>query len=773
MKRAPSLADGRATVVDRSVDAIHDGSLHFRQLVERLPAAIYTCDLDGRISFYNRAAAELWGREPVIGVDLWCGSWRIFRPDGVPLALDACPMAVTLREGRAVHGEELVIERPDGTRRHVLVHPEPLLGAGGIMVGAVNMLLDITESRRAEQALEESEQRFRTVAMNAPAAIYVKDGAGRYTLANPLACQALGRPDGVDGLTDHDLLSPEAADRLREHDAEVVESGKTVEHEEVVERDGYFAEYLSVKFPLFDAEGRAVGVCGVSTDITARKRAERARRESDERFARFMEHLPGLAWIKDAEGKYVFANEAATEAFQVSSDALIGKTDFEVFPLETATQFVDNDRLAIASESGIQTVEILTHSDGEEHYSLVSKFPIPGLDGAPALIGGMAIDITSSKRAEAALRDADRRKDEFLAILAHELRNPLAPIRTGLELLRIAGDDAALIEEVRSTMERQTQQMVRLIDDLLDVSRITRGAIDLRISRVDVAEVVKQAVEAARPFVEEQGHCLILELPDEPLWLDADSSRLAQVISNLLNNAAKYMPAGGEVRLAAERRGDSAVIRVSDRGIGIPAEMLEAIFEMFTQVDRSLERSHGGLGIGLTLVKRLVDMHGGTVSAHSAGPGEGSEFVVTLPLSAEAEITLAETNRAAVAGRRRVLVVDDNESAARVLSLLLQALGNEVRTVHDGLHAVDAAAEFLPDLVLMDIGMPKLNGYESARRIRQHSWGKGIVLAALTGWGQDEDKARTREAGFDHHLVKPLDMEILRQLLAGKLPAGP
>jgi len=315
---------------------------------------------------------------------------------------------------------------------------------------------------------------------------------------------------------------------------------------------------------------------------------------------------------------------------------------------------------------------------------------------------------------------------------------------------------------------------VCLIDDLLDVSRITRGAIELRRTRVDVATIIEQAVETARPILDEQGHRLSVELPHQPLILDADASRLAQVVSNLLNNAAKYMPAGGEAQLVARRQGDSAVIYVRDQGIGIPAEMLQRVFDMFTQVDCSLERSHGGLGVGLTLVKRLVDMHGGTVEARSAGPGQGSEFIVTIPLCTDAlrDTLPIVANHNDDAGRKRVLVVDDNEGAARVLTLLLQALGNEVRSAHDGLSAVEIAADFLPDVVLMDIGMPKLNGYDAARRIRQQPWGKKLVLAALTGWGQDDDKARTREAGFDFHFVKPLEVEILRELLAGKLPAG-
>jgi CheY-like chemotaxis protein len=381
---------------------------------------------------------------------------------------------------------------------------------------------------------------------------------------------------------------------------------------------------------------------------------------------------------------------------------------------------------------------------------------------------GTVVDVSEHKQAEHELREADRRKDEFLAVLAHELRNPLAPIRTGLELMRLAGDDRVLVEEVRTTMERQAQQMVRLIDDLLDVSRITRGTVELRKCRVELATVLENAVETARPVIDEMNHRLDVLIPKQPIVLDADATRLAQVISNLLNNAAKYMKPGGDIELIAERQGQTAIVSVKDAGIGIPAEMLERIFDMFTQVDCSLERSRSGLGIGLTLVQRLVEMHGGTVDAHSPGPGQGSEFVIRLPVAAGPlrGDQANELGDATPSGKRRILVADDNENAAKLLAMLLTALGNDVRVACDGEVALAVAAEFWPDVALLDLGMPKLDGYETARRIRKEPWGKRMVLAALTGWGQDQDKRRTKEAGFDHHLVKPVDAATLRGLLA-------
>jgi signal transduction histidine kinase/CheY-like chemotaxis protein len=385
--------------------------------------------------------------------------------------------------------------------------------------------------------------------------------------------------------------------------------------------------------------------------------------------------------------------------------------------------------------------------------------------------------VVEHKRAEEALREADRRKDEFLATLAHELRNPLAPLRNSLEILRHAEAGGALLERARGMMERQVQQLVRLVDDLLDLSRVTRNKLELRRERIDLAAVVQSAVETSGPLLQASGQRLTLDLPPRPILLDADPTRLAQVFSNLLNNAAKYGEPGGSISLTGERHGASVVVSVRDTGIGIPAPMLPRIFDMFTQVDSSLERAHGGLGIGLTLVRSLVELHGGTVEARSAGPGQGSEFTIRLPAVAiEPDDAPREApsrpEPAEAPPRRRILVVDDNEDAATSLSLLLTLAGNEVRTGHDGLAAVEMAAAFRPTVILLDIGMPRLNGYEAARRIREQQ-GEEVVLIALTGWGQDEDRRQAQEAGFDHHLVKPLDFAILQGLLAAVKTSTP
>ncbi len=373
------------------------------------------------------------------------------------------------------------------------------------------------------------------------------------------------------------------------------------------------------------------------------------------------------------------------------------------------------------------------------------------------------------RRLAAELRDADRQKDEFLATLAHELRSPLAPIRNALHVVQMAGGNET-IDHARSMMERQLTQLVRLVDDLLDVSRVTSGKLELRRATVDLREVIGAAVETIRLAIEEAGHALTVVTPDAPIWVEGDETRLAQVLTNLLSNSAKYTDRGGQIRVSAARDGDMAVVSVADDGVGIPPAMLESVFEMLLQVDRTLEKTTGGLGIGLSLVKGLVEMHRGTIVARSEGEGRGSEFVVRLPLVQSPARNVATEEIDPLAGSssgRRILVADDNVDSAESLAKLLEMMGNDVSTVYDGLQAVEAAESLRPDVILLDIGMPKLNGLEAARHIREQSWGDGIVLVALTGWGQRDDRERSLAAGFDHHVVKPMEINTLMKLLAG------
>ena len=391
---------------------------------------------------------------------------------------------------------------------------------------------------------------------------------------------------------------------------------------------------------------------------------------------------------------------------------------------------------------------------------------------ATAIVRRPRPDITERKQAEEQLKHADHQKDEFLAMLGHELRNPLAPIRNALQLVRLSDREAR--QEVRQAydiIERQVENMVRLVDDLLDVARITSGKIQLRTERIDLSAVVVRAVEGARPLIDAKRHTLEVILPKAPMPVDADPVRLAQVLWNLLNNAAKYTPDRGRIILKLERENE-AVVRIRDTGMGIAPEMLPRVFDLFTQMERTLARAEGGLGLGLTLVRRLTEMHGGTVEVTSAGQGQGSEFIVRLPLlsdeASEARpVKSAEApHRVKPASGRRILVVDDNRDSAESLAMLLRLFGNDVRTVQDGNLALEVAAAYNPDVVLLDIGLPGLDGLEVCRRLRSRTKDSRTLIVAMTGYGQEEDRRRSEEAGFDAHMVKPVDLEALQDLLS-------
>ena len=410
-----------------------------------------------------------------------------------------------------------------------------------------------------------------------------------------------------------------------------------------------------------------------------------------------------------------------------------------------------------------------------ERWFDVSAFRLGG-DGSQR-VAILFNDISARKQGEeererlvGQLRDADRHKDEFLATLAHELRNPLAPIRNGLQIMKLPHVDAGTVEKSRSMMERQVEQMTRLIDDLMDVSRINQGKLQLQKTRMPLADAVRNAVDTSRPLIDVQGHELVVDMPPQPIYVDGDLTRLSQVFANLLNNSAKYTDRGGRIRLAVERQGSDAVVSIADNGAGIPADMLVRVFDMFAQIDGSLEKSQGGLGIGLNIVKRLVEMHDGSITAESGGPGMGSTFNVRLPVALSVTEKRPDDQstdeKATPTPRRRILVVDDNRDGASSLEMLLEIMGHETQTAHDGLEAVAMSEAFKPDVILMDIGMPKLNGYDACRRIREQPWAEGIVLVAMTGWGQEEDRQKSKDSGFNGHLVKPVEHVALMKLLA-------
>lgn len=565
-----------------------------------------------------------------------------------------------------------------------------------------------------------------------------------------------------------------------------------------------------------DAEGRPLRLLGMSQDITARKRTEMRLAEQTALLDTLAAQAPlGMAFV-DPVFRYVRLNATLAAMNGLSVGEHLGRPVAQVLP-QLWPRLRGCYERALAGEALEEEICGETAAaPGVTRWWATSYYPVRV--GARTLgVGVVVQDVTQRRQAEQALREADRRKDAFLATLAHELRNPLAPVCHALELLRQAGGDAALTARVLSTMERQLGHMVRLIDDLLDVSRISRDHLELRREPVRLDAVIEAAAETCRPLLQERGHALALALPATPLWLHADPMRLAQVFGNLLSNACRYTEPGGRIRIEAEAAAPGRVeVRVRDNGLGIPPAMLERVFELFTQVDSAHGRAAGGLGIGLSLVKRLVELHGGRVAAHSEGPGRGSVFSVELPLldaaapglagnlplwtppaSTAAAFALSSSDAAPGAAAamlntpedsalptvpepegavpaagtpaaRRVLIVDDNIDSADSLAMLLQLGGHDVHVAYDGLQALDLAARLQPQVLLLDLGLPGLDGCELCRRIRQQPWSAQALLIAVTGWGQAADKQRSRDAGFDGHLVKPVDVQALERLIAGR-----
>lgn len=506
----------------------------------------------------------------------------------------------------------------------------------------------------------------------------------------------------------------------------------------------------------------------MSAEAQVRDEAMRRLQESEERYRLLFEtSRDGIATV-DLSGRIQDANPAFQAMLGCTMDELRTQTYRDITPprWHDAEEAIVRDQILARGDSGEYEKEYI-HKDGSVFPVSLRAWPVQDAGGKVIGMRAFVRDITDRKRAEEALREADRRKDEFIATLSHELRNPLAPIRNGLHVLRKSKGQGPAAERAQEMMERQVEHLVRLVDDLLEVSRVSHGKIELRKKRLDLAAVVNRTIDVQRDLIDAAGVLLHVTLPDAPIPVDADPVRLAQVFGNLLDNAVKYTDRGGHVEVAAQRAADEAVVSVADTGIGIPKDMLPRVFDLFMQVDSTRGRTNGGLGIGLSLVRRLVELHGGKVEAASEGEGRGSRFTVRLPLATamDGEAPAPQSAASAAGPSRRVLVVDDKRDAADSLTLLLKAMGAKVRVAYSGTQALAACAEFEPELVFLDIGMPEMDGFETARRLREQSAGRGAALVALTGWGEAEMRRRIKEAGFDGHLTKPADASELETLL--------
>jgi PAS domain S-box-containing protein len=587
-------------------------------------------------------------------------------------------------------------------------------------------------------------------------------------------------------------IHPEDAGRVVAAVEHAVHSGEDYEADyRVVQADSAVRWVTARGRSERDGAGRPVRMRGVLVDITARKELEQELRvqmaqlaeadrskqqllmslkQSEEKLRLLADTIPQLAWMAEPDGSIFWYNQRWYDYTGTLADQMTGSGWQSVHDPALLPQVLDQWKASVAGGQAFEMVFPLKGADGQFRPFLTRVNPLRAEDGHMLYWFGTNTDISDIKRMEQTLLETDRRKDEFLATLAHELRNPLAPIRNSLEILKMPRVDAATFRKTRDMMERQVHHLVRLVDDLLDVSRVMRGKIDLRKEPVELSTIVARAVETVQSLIEVQGQRLSLSLPQESLLIDGDPVRLAQVVGNLLTNSAKYTEVNGHIWLSARLEGKDMVLSVRDDGIGIAPDMLPHVFELFVQADNASTKAQGGLGIGLTLVRNLVEMHGGTVTASSAGLGKGSEFSVRLPLMAHdpAEQNSkadSETGREVASSGRRLLVVDDNQDAAISLAMLLRMLGHDVQTAHDGASALTLAVSYRPDMVFLDIGMPGMDGYEVARRLREQPGLEAVVLTALTGWGQKADRLRTADAGFDHHLVKPLETKVLKELL--------
>jgi two-component system CheB/CheR fusion protein len=644
------------------------------------------------------------------------------------------------------------------------------------------------EGHETEEAIRRSREHLQFVTDAVATCVAHCSADWRFLFVNKAYAARFGRrPDEVAGRTIEEVLGEAACESIRPY-IERVLAGETLEHEAEVDYGGSLGRrYMHCAYtPEFDAQGRVVGWVAAVTDLTDRHRLEEEVRQLNSALQRRVEELEtlidlspvGIAVAEDPACRTIRVNRAFREMLQLpeGANASLSAPEEERPPyrLYRDGRAIPVDELPMqhctAHGVPVDGFELqMVPSEGPAKTLLNSVRPLFDEEGRVRGCISVCTEITALKQAEVALKEADRRKDEFLATLAHELRNPLAPIRNAVQILRMRGPQDTDLQWSRDVIERQVQQLTRLVDDLLDISRIARGKVEVRKEVVELSALLERALETSRPLIESSRHRLTVDFPPGALRLEADLVRMAQVLTNLLNNAAKYTRPGGHIQLSAGEADGQAVIRVRDDGLGIPAEKLSSIFEMFTQVDTSLERAQGGLGIGLTIARLLVEMHGGTLEAASGGPGQGSELTLRLPLAPleDAPIRLSEQERDEPTRQasRRILVVDDNSDSADSLSFLLGLKGHDVRTAYDGPQALQAAEEHRPEVILLDIGMPGMTGYDVARRLRERPETRSALILAMTGWGQDEDRRRSQEAGFDQHLIKPLDPGKLEDLI--------
>ena len=763
MRRAQARANARGEVLRVTLGSIGD--------------AVITTDIEGRVTYLNRVAESLtgWSHQDALEQPL-DDVFRIINED-TRRPVES-PATRALRQGIVVGlANHTLLVGKDGVERSIDDSAAPIRDDNGVVSGCVLIFRDVSERRqweKREAARMLSARLLASIVESSDDAIISKTLDGMIQSWNAAAERLFGYTSS-EAIGRHiSLVIPPDRFAEEDHIIATLKAGTRIEHFETerLRKDGQPVLVSLTVSPIRDDDGRVIGASKIARDISQHKLAEAER----QKFVTLVENSTDFIGICDLNAVPIFVNRAGLQMVglkNMEEARRVNVRDF-FFPEDQSRMMDEFFPSVVAHGHGEIEVRFRHFETGQARWMSYKVLKLDDGSGRTVAFATVSQDVTERRHMEDNLRglaanlaEADRRKDEFLATLAHELRNPLAPLSNTLEILKRSSTTDASVRHGLDTMERQLEQLVRLVDDLLDLSRITHNRIDLRKRHVDVASVIRQAVLAAQPLADSAHHTIDVSAPAEPIYLHADPVRLTQVFGNLLNNSCKYTPPGGSIRVDVRREGDDVVVTVTDTGIGIPVDKLDGIFDMFTQVDRSLERSQGGLGIGLTLVKRLVEMHGGTVFARSAGEDHGSTFEVRLPAVSEVtDIVVPAAREPQISSVHRILVVDDNHDSAESLAMLLELHGHDVHTAHDGQSALDSAEQHRPDVVLLDIGLPMLNGHDVCRRIRQQPWGKAMVLIALTGWGQDEDRRRSQEAGFDGHLVKPVDHTRLLALLA-------
>lgn len=765
-------------VLSRQLD---EQTRYFEAILSSISDFAYTFDKHGRFVFINQALLDLWGLTlaEAIGKDFF----DLKYPDELAARLQQQIQQVFASRERVT--DETPYTSPTGVTGYYEYIFSPYFGIDGQVELVVGTTRNITDRKRAEEEIKQLEQRNREVLESITDGFLAIDAEWRISYLNGQAEGLLDRRAG-------DLIGRvlwEAFPHLLGSEFETAYR-RAAAGEATQVTDFYPDDRRWYEVNAYPARnGITIYFKDVTERVEAEGRLKDSHREKDRQqrlYHTILSNTPDFAYVFDLHHRFTYANDILLQMWGKTREEAIGKTCLELgYPPWHAEMHDREIDQVIATELPIRGEVPFEGTFGRRIYDYIFV-PVFGANGEVEAVAGTTRDITERQQMEEALRETDRRKDEFLATLAHELRNPLAPIRSGLQVIRREGLDQASFSKTMDILERQTNQIVHLVDDLLDISRITQGKINLKRERIDLKSAIELALEASRSEIEAGRNELAVSIPQQPVFIEADLTRVAQILTNILNNAAKYSPAGGKITLTAGRENDDAVISITDTGRGIPPEMLTQIFDLFGQIDAGSEEIHGGLGIGLSVVKKLAEMHGGTVVAESRGLGHGSVFRVRLPALADPAATasggvtaragadsssvpspppLRSRASAPAADRaaRRVLIVDDNADAIDMLRTLLTMEGHVVRTAVDGASALEIAREFVPEVGVCDLGLPRMSGYELAPRLSELV--PGILLISLSGWGREEDRKQSQAAGFKHHLVKPVDVDVVLTLI--------